>query len=230
VYVSPGAFGTATRNPLESRAMSPAIACVAASRARARTLAREIAERMPENRIEAHSLESFLAFPGAPSRIVLCAAAGTVAGDRRFLERAAERLLWPAPPRRLREAIGGLRNEEEAPLDPARTRASGAKDTAALLLEGVVGWDRALAALRAGGPRAWIVETPGSVRLKRSEFAHLARAGIRWTALRPPGLEAVYASAAIARSPAAWKGILPKRTPVWIRRPGLSRRPPRRRS
>jgi len=210
--------------------MGPTIACVAASRARARTLAREIAERMPNECVEAFSLESYLASDDAPQRIVLCAASGSVDADRRFLRRASERLLWPAPPLRLREAIGGLRNEEETPRDRARTRASSSVETAALLLEGMVGRDRARAALRAGGPRAWIVETPGCVRLERSELARLARAGVRWSALRPSGLEAVYASPALARSVGSWRGLVPKRTPVWIRRSGSARHPRRRRS
>ena len=210
--------------------MSPTIACVAASRSRARTLGREIAERLPEERVEAYSLESYLAADDPPLRIVLCAASGTAIADRRFLERAAARLLWPPPPRRLREAIGGLRNEEETPLDSARTCESSEADTSALLLEGVVGRDRARAALRAGGPRAWIVETPGRVRLARPELARLARAGVRWSALRPSGLEAVYASPALARSAASWQDVLPKRTPVWVRRPRSGGPVPRRRS
>jgi hypothetical protein len=225
VYVSPGAFGTVReRNPLESRTMSPTIACVAPSRARSRTLAREIAQRLPGERVEAYSLAGYLTSEDPPSRIVLCAAAGAAASDRRFLERAAARLLWPPPPRRLREAIGGLRNEEETPGGSARTRDAAQNDTAALLLEGVVGRDRARAALRAGGPRAWIVETPGCVRLAESELARLSRAGVRWSVLRPSGLEAVYASPALARSAESWRRLLPKGTPVWIRRP------PRRRS
>jgi hypothetical protein len=210
--------------------MSPTIACVAASRAGVRTLVREIAERLPHERVEAYTLETYLAADDPPLRIVLCAASGEAAADRRFLERAAERLLWPPPPRRLREAIGGLRNEEETPRDAARTRESSSADRSALLLEGVVGRDRARAALLAGGPRAWIVETPGRVRLARPELARLARAGVRWSALRPSGLEAVYASPALARSEASWRDFLPKRTPVWIRRPGSARRRPRRRS
>jgi hypothetical protein len=174
VYVSPGAFGTVPpRNPLESSAMRPTIACVAPSRAGSRTLAREIARRLPGERVEGYSLVGYLTSDGAPSRIVLCAAVGAAASDRRFLERAVERLLWPPPPRRLRAAIGGLRNEEETPGDSGRTRAGGEDDTAALLLEGVVGRDRARAALRAGGPRAWIVEAPGSVRLPESELARI---------------------------------------------------------
>lgn len=210
--------------------MSPTIACVAASRTLARTFAREIAERMPSEGVEAYSLRGYLASADAPQRIVLCAAAGGAAADRRFLERAAERLLWPPPPHRLREAIGGLRNEDEAPRDAARTKASPAGETAALLLEGVVGRDRARAALRAGGPRAWIVEAPGCVRLGRPDLARLERAGVRWSALRPSGLEAVYASAALARSSGSWRAGLPPKTPVWIRRPRPARRRPRRKS
>jgi hypothetical protein len=210
--------------------MSPTIACVAPSRARSLTLAREIAQRLPGERVEAYSLVSYLTSDGPPSRIVLCAASGAAASDRRFLERAAERLLWPPPPRRLREAIGGLRNEEETPADSGRTRKGADHDTSALLLEGVVGRDRARDALRAGGPRAWVVETPGSVRLTESDLARLSRAGVRWSVLRPSGLEAVYASPALARSAGSWRRLLPKGTPVWIRRPGSSTRPPRRRS
>ena len=199
--------------------MGPPIACVAASRARARTFSREIAERMPGERVEAYSLGGYLASVDAPQRIVLCAVAGVAAEDRRFLERAVQRLLWPPPPHRLREAIGGLRTEDDTPRDAMRTTASPASETAALLLEGVVGRDRAWAALRAGGPRAWIVEAPGRVRLGSSDLARLERAGIRWCALRPSGLEAVYVSAALARSASSWRGRLPKRTPIWLRRP-----------
>lgn len=198
--------------------MGPTLACVAASRARARTLAPEIAARMPHERVEAYSLAGYLASRDAPQRIVLCAVTGAAAADRRFLERAAERLLWPPPSLRLREAIGGLRNDDEAPRDVPRTSASAGRDTAALLLEGIVGPERARSALRAGGPRGWIVETPGSVRIPGADLARLARAGVRWSALRPSGLAAVYASPALARSAASWRSLLPKRTPVWIRR------------
>jgi hypothetical protein len=211
--------------------MLPSIACVAASRTRARVFAGEIAARMPGERLDAFSVDDYLADDGAPQRIVLCSAAGEALADRRFLERAAERLLWPPPPRGLREAISGLRNEEETPDESGRLPGSAANDTAALLLEGIVGPDRARAALRAGGPRAWIVERPGCVRLTRSELVRLCRAGIRWSALRPSCLEAVYVSPALARSAASWTRLLPKRTPVWIRKPESSaRRRPRRRS
>jgi len=206
--------------------MSPAIACVAPALRQARGLARALAERLGEDGVGAFSLASFLAADDAPARIVLCPAGRSVSADRAFLAAAARRLLWPLPPARLREAVGGLRNEEIA--DGGRPAPAGAAGpSTALLLEGEVRSPRARAALAAGGARTWIVESPGRVRLSNRELEHLARRGVRWTVLAPVLVVAVYASPGLARAARSWGRLFRPRPEVWVRPP---RRASRRRT
>jgi hypothetical protein len=102
--------------------------------------------------------------------------------------------------------------------------------SAALLLEGPVDRARARAALAAspGGaerPRDWIVESARHVRLSGPLLGALARAGVRWSALEPVEVAAVYAASAVARS-LRRRTWLPARTPVWItpeRDPSMTR-------
>ena len=202
--------------------MDPTIACVAPPGRPARALAGRVADLVAPERAEAFSLPGYLAAADPPLRVVLCPGGASVAADLEFLAQAAARLLWPAPPARFEQAIGGLRNTD-GPSRPAGRRTAAARTSrgllAALLLEGDVGLVRARAALAASGPRDWIVERPGRVRLRRLELERLARAGIRWSALEPVTLVAVYGTPALARARARWKKLLPPATQLWLREP-----------
>jgi hypothetical protein len=191
-----------------------AVAVVAETDREARSAAAALLERAPESLLAPASLTDYLSDPGAPSSVILCATRGPARRATNFLQRAAARLLWPAPPADMDAAIGGLR--ESAP-GRSRARRSGSL-RAALLLEGPVAHVRARAALAAaadGGPHEWIVESVRHVRLRDRSLAALARAGVRWSALEPVELVAVYAARRVAgalrRTP--W---LPGDTPVWV--------------
>ena len=198
--------------------MGSPIACVAPAVRRAKALSKGLAAFAPGERLEAFSVATYLAAKAPPSRIVLCPSGVSVARDLEFLSRAARRLLWPAPPARFQQAIGGLRNTD----GPARVgqrreeaMASGGLP-AVLLLEGDIGPVRARAALAANGPRDWVVESPGRVRLSSRQLDRLARSGIRWSALAPVTLLALFATPALDRARARWKGLLPAATRVWV--------------
>jgi hypothetical protein len=197
--------------------MEATIACVAPDGRRAKALADGVASRVPGQRVAAFSMAGYLAAEAPASRVVLCPKGLSVAEDLAFLALAAGRLLWPAPPARLAQAIGGLRNAEGP--RAARRRAPAGRTpgglTAALLLEGLVDPARARAALAATGPRDWIVETPGRVHLSRGQLDRLARSGVRWSALEPITLVALYATPELAR--AQWKRLLPSETLLWVR-------------
>lgn len=200
--------------------MDPTIACVAPAGRQAKALAEGVAGLVPRERVAAFSLAGYLGAAAAPPRVVLCPPGGSVSQDMEFLALVSGRLLWPAPPARLHQAIAGLRTKDGPARPAARRAASRAAGglIAALLLEGEVGLARARAALAASGPRDWIVETPGRVRLTRGELARLERAGVRWQALDPIELVALYATPALARARARWKRLLPPATRVWLRR------------
>ncbi|HEY1435267.1 MAG TPA: hypothetical protein VGG65_07815, partial [Thermoanaerobaculia bacterium] len=131
----------------------------------------------------------------------------------------AGRLLWPAPSARFQQAIGGLRHSE-GPVRPGRRGSASRRSRgllAALLLEGDVGPTRARAALAACSPSEWIVETPGRVRISRRQLDALARAGVRWFALDPVTVVALYATPSLARARAQWRNLLPATTRLWVR-------------
>jgi hypothetical protein len=201
--------------------MEPRIACLASGRREAKALSARVAALAPRARVEAFSMAGYLAAEAPPLRLVLCPPGLSVEGDLDFLARAARRLLWPAPPPRLRQAIGGLRGAA-GPMPSSGRGGRAARNSgglsAALLLEGKVDLARARAALAAPGPRAWIVETPASVRISRRHLEGLARAGVRWSALEPVSLVGIYATPALARAKVRWKGFLPPTTRVWVRR------------
>ena len=213
-------------------AVEPSIACVAATGRLARALSSAVAGRAPGARIESFSLTAYLAAKAPPYRVVLCPPGRSAAEDLAFLERVSRRLLWPAPDRPMASAIGGLRGpagESDTGSGARRAPRKSGGMAAAVLLEGEVPLPRARAALRARGPRHWIVETPGRVRISPRGLEALARQGIRWSALDPVVVVALYVSPALGRRPQAWKALVPPRTPVWIRTPrGRSRRPRRR--
>jgi len=196
------------------------IACVAPSRRSAVSAAGRVAASLPNATVEAFSLSGYLAAARAPDRIVLCPAGISTAADLRFLDLAVERLLRPSPPRGLRAAIGGIRPHGDRPrraqAQPRREPGKAAPGASALLLEGRVGPSRALAALAASGPRDWIVESARHVRIPARLHRRLAQAGIRWSALEPIEIVALYATPALARAHRKWKALLPAQTRVWI--------------
>ena len=200
--------------------MGTTIACVAPDRRSALRAAERVSASLPKARVEAFSLTGYLADDDAPDRIVLCPAGRSTDADLRFLARAAGRLLWPGLPGSLRAAIGGIRPHGERPRRAAAPRRedAGPIRTAALLLEGIVGPDRVGSALAAAGPRDWIVESARHVRLPGQLHRMLARDGIRWSALEPIELVALYATPALARARANWSSLVPPRTRVWIAR------------
>jgi hypothetical protein len=195
------------------------VAVVAATAAEARVAASapELRAGTPGYDVFPAALSAYLADPQAPPRVILCATRGPSARGLAFLARASERLLWPAPPADIDAAIGGLRERDfgRSPGRPARHE----RLRTALLLEGRVDPNRARAALAAverAGPRDWIVESARHVRVTGAGLAALARAGIRWSALEPVELVAVYVSEDVARALRLRKGTSP-RTPVWVR-------------
>src|SRR5437870_1074758 len=167
--------------------MPEPIACVSASLGESLGAARQIAGRLPGLALRPCSLARYLGDPDAPRRIVLCAAGRSRTEDLGFLQSAAARLLWPAPPDDFRDAIGGLRTRPSPPSRPAgRTPpASRAPEAlaAALLMEGRIDAARARKALRSPAPRDWIVESVRHVRIGGPGLDGLARAGVRWSAL-----------------------------------------------
>ena len=194
-----------------------AVAVVAATAAEARDAAAALPPRVPGCRLVPVALAAYLADPAAPARVVLCATRGTAPRGLAFLSRASARLLWPAPPADIDAAIGGLRDDHNhAPPREGAPRAGRLR--VALLLEGAVDPERtraAFAAVKNAGPRDWIVESARHVRLPGPRLEALGRAGVRWCALEPVELVAVYVAEVVARSlrRRAW---LPRRTPVWI--------------
>jgi hypothetical protein len=202
------------------------VAVVAATAAEARAAAAALRMRVTGCAVFPAAFAAYLAEARAPARVILCATRGPAARAASFLERAVARLLWPAPPADIDAAIGGLREPVHSPGLARRARArSAARDArrtpgrlpAALLLEGAVDHARARGALAAaaeGGPRDWIVESPRHVRLRDRTFARLAGAGVRWSALEPIELVAVYAGRGVVRRGSSG---LPRGTPVWIR-------------
>ncbi len=197
----------------EPRANREPVAVLAATAAEAAAAAREIAPRLPGVALASGSLDRYLRSPDAPSRVVLCVTGRPVAAARRFLSRAAARLLWPAPPADIFDAVAGLREPVRRPrrLRGATARARPGALPAALLLEGPVDAARARAALRSG-PREWIVESVRHVRVPPRALSALERAGVGWSALEPVELVAVCTVAPLPR------GVgLPPGTPIWTR-------------
>lgn len=201
--------------------MARAVICIAPGGRLSRAAEAAIAARLPGAALSVRSISGYLATPRVESRIVICPSGSSAARDLAFLRRAASRLLWPAPSADFRNAIAGLRTPSPssrpriARFRPAR---AGAGDTvAALLLEGRVDRTRMRAVLASGSPRDWIVESPGHVELTDRWSRALARAGVRWSALEPVELVAVYAAPALSRLSARWRRLLPPRTPVWVR-------------
>jgi hypothetical protein len=163
--------------------------------------------------IESFSLDGYLAAAAAPDRIVLFPRGENLDADLAFLREAKARLLWPAPPREIADAIAGL--VTDAP--PGRGRMSRRRPgplVTALLLEGAVTRARAHAAL-ASPVRLWVVESVRLVRLSGAELAGLAREGVRWSALRPVDVEGVLCSPGLARALRRPGRLLPRGARIW---------------
>ena len=198
--------------------MLPARGC---ARDAARRLSAASGIRAP---LEPFTPASYLRSAAAPSRIVLCAPAGA-ANAAAFLRRWTERLLWPAPPAELHDAIDGIRPAIASPrrVRAAPCRARGQR-ASARLLEGTVDPPRAAGALDAGPPLDWIVESARHVRLSRAELAALASRGVRWSVLDPVEILGVYGMPSLARSRGVWGKALPRRVPLWSGRRSQERR------
>jgi len=177
-------------------------------------------ERLPGATLVPFTLARYLRAEDPPRRVVLCPAGRSVAGDLAFLRAVAARLLWPAPPARVAEAIDGIRAGEDLPFVSSAMprRPESRRSGPALLLEGAVDAARARAALRDSPTREWIVESPGRVRLSERSLARFAAAGVRWSVLAPVVVDGVCASRDLARARRSWRALLPPRTPVWITR------------
>ena len=190
-----------------------------AARSAARRLARASGLRAP---LTPCTPASYLRLEAAPSRIVLCASARGAARSESFLRACATRLLWPPPPGDVHQAIDGIRAELGPPrllkrsAAPPRLR----RYTAARLLEGRVDGRRASAALEAGRPLDWIVESPRHVRLTSGQLEELAARGVRWSALEPVELLGVFAPAPVAGPRRSWARVLGRRVPLWSGDPG----------
>ena len=200
------------------------VAVIAATAAEARRAAAALGADASAFRLRPAALSEYLASAEAPARVILCALQPSAPRAVAFLGRAAARLLWPAPPEDIDSAIGGLRDSHAGP--PAAAAVSAGRRSGplrvALLLEGRVDGPRTRAALASDGPRDWIVESPRHVGLSERGLASLARAGVRWSALNPVELLAVYVPASVARA-LNRRSWLPPRTPIWI----TTRRAPR---
>jgi hypothetical protein len=197
------------------------LAAVAPTRASARSASARLAGRAV-GRIEAFSLAQYLASPRASARVVLCPAGRSLASDIGFLREVSERVLWAPPGPTLAGAIEGLLGtpaSAAADRSRYRRRLPGEREelpiAAAVLLEGTVTSARARA-LAAGDARHWIVESPRRVRVESRLMERLRKIGVRWSALVPVTVAAVFVSPRLARAHSRWKSLLPPGTPVWV--------------
>jgi hypothetical protein len=201
--------------PRIARVRDP-IAVIAETLAAARAAARRLAGSAALAPLTAWTPASYLRREAAPSRVVLCAPGDGAESAAAFLRDCAARLLWPPPPADLHHAIEGIRAEMRAPPGPRRRPAPARRRfSSARLLEGRVDRRRAAAALGAGRPLDWIVESPRHVRLTSEELDALAASGVRWSALDPVELVGVYGPASLGRTRRAWSAGFPKGVTVW---------------
>lgn len=221
MYVTPAPIGNRPGPPdLESARVSTPVAFLAPTVRMASVLAEGSSEELPGATPVPLTLARYLRVENPPRRVVLCPAGRSVARDLAFLRAVAARLLWPAPPARVAEAIDGIRAGDDAPLPASagRRRPESGRSGPALLLEGTVDAVRARAALRGSRTRDWIVESAARVRLSERSLARLADEGVRWSVLAPVVVDGVCASRELARARRSWRALLPPRTPVWITR------------
>ncbi len=221
MYVTPAPIGNRPASPdLESARVSTPVAFLTPTVRMASVLADVAGEKLPGATLVPFTLARYLRAENPPRRVVLCPAGRSVARDLAFLRAVAARLLWPAPPARVVEAIDGIRSGDDTPFvaSAMRRRRESRRSGPALLLEGAVDAARARAALKGSRTREWIVESAGRVRLSKRSLARCADAGVRWSVLAPVVVDGVCASRDLARARRSWGGLLPPRTPVWITR------------
>jgi hypothetical protein len=200
--------------------MKRAVVCIAPTGRLSRQAAEEIAAGLPGVPLVTRSIAGYLAAPQDGQRILLCPAGNSVPSDLAFLHRVAWRLLWPAPTADFQDAIGGLRTRgtpHAAARSAPEPRRPARGLVAALLLEGRVDAARARAVLDSSALRDWIVESPRHVQVSERLGRSLENAGVRWTALEPVEVVALFARPELARARARWRRVLPRETPVWIR-------------
>jgi hypothetical protein len=157
---------------------------------------------------------SYLRRDSAPSRVVLCAPSDA-SDAAAFLQRCAARLLWPPPHAEMHRAIDGIRAEVAAPRRIRSAHPRRPHGASARLLEGRVDRRRVDAALAAGRPFDWIVESPRHVRLAGPVLDALVARGVRWSALDPVQLVAVVGPASLAPFRREWGKGLPRGVPFW---------------
>jgi hypothetical protein len=172
----------------------------------ARRVARALSSRFPRTRLLGMTVASYLGRPGVPLPLVLAPAGRDADADRRFLEAARDRILWPLPPAEIYDAISGVLTD--LPALTGRRSSSPGSITGVLLLEGKVTAARARAALDSP-VRSWVVEHAGCVRISDRALGSLQSAGVRWSALRPPTLLGVVDPTRCARP------LFPPGTRVW---------------
>jgi hypothetical protein len=196
----------------------PPVGLVGPTPAAARRFVPLLENRLPGFSLVPLSLARFLSGREAPSRIVLCPAGASLAGDLLFLDAVRRRVLWPPPGVDLWGAIAGLRGSHDDPPRGARApRPGGSGRASALLLEGdVTPASARRAAASSGAPRLWIVERVQRVRVPEAVLAGLRRQGIRWSVLEPVEVIGLAASPALAAARSRWKRFLPAEVPVWI--------------
>jgi hypothetical protein len=190
------------------------VALVAPSKAQARSAAAAVRARLRGKRGEPVSLSDL--FVGGPTfdGVVLCPGGADVERDLGFLERARDRLLWPAPDPDLHGAIAGFLGHD-LPDSSAPVARGRARRKIAFLFERLVTPAQVRAALQSDA-RHWIVNSAQRVRLSERQLARLRAEGVRWSALQPVRLIALVASPELVRARRRWQRLLPADTPVWL--------------
>src|SRR5262249_7556857 len=100
---------------IQSARVSRPVAILAPTVRMASILAPLVGDRLPGAVPAPFSVATYLSAEGPPRGVVLCPPGRSVARDVAFLRIAAARLLWPAPPARVAEAIEGIRAGDEPP-------------------------------------------------------------------------------------------------------------------
>lgn len=192
------------------------VALVAPSKARARSAAAAARVRLSGKRVEPVSFSDLFVRGRAFDGFVLCPGGADVEHDLGFLQRARDRVLWPAPDPDLHGAIAGLLGHgHDLPDSSAPVARGRARRKIAFLFEGLVTPARVRAALQSDA-RHWIVESALRVRLSDRQLTRLRGEGVRWSALDPVRLIALVASPELARARRRWQRLLPAGTPVWL--------------
>jgi hypothetical protein len=194
----------------------PTVGLLGPTPAAARRFVARLQRRLPGFLLVPLSLARFLSDRGAPSRVVVCPAGASLAGDLAFLDAARRRALWPPPGVDLWGAIAGLRGSHDEPPRGARAPRPGRVGRAsALLLEGDVTSSIARRAAASGAPRLWIVERVQRVRVPETVLAGLRRQGIRWSVLEPVEVLGLAATPELLAARHRWVRLLPPNVTVW---------------